>query len=354
MKKHINPLQTNWRNFTTTSKKVNKLPKLDSAAPKLNVELKPSENEANSNVNLEVLSKANSLGSNTLPGLSKFHNNPKDIVKRFKNNSNLAKNIIYSEKGRYDSDSELSKMLDSLSDEELYNYDTFRSARDYSRINKFPSKAGKYNLEGVKNRRLGATFARAISKIAEDSYGAVTEGDDFWDTDRLAMRSINKESIYKCRNSREKQNIIVMLDSSPSCSELSDLYSKIAIECINYGDIELYDAPNGRLVHIYDNKQQKFVKFLNIEDIKKNVHRWSLFKNRTIIFFGDFDGERVVFNNTLNNKIYYFNKKQDYECLDRMKLYHKRNTAPHNFRNLTMIPNIYNLKNFMEACKKLK
>lgn len=351
MKKHTNPLQTNWRNFTTTSKKVKKAsPKLDSAAPKLNVKLKPSENKANSNGNLNVLSKANSLGSNTLPGLSKFHNNPKDIVKRFKNNSNLANNDIYL---RSNSD-EVNKMIETLNDEDQEKYFSFNSAKNYSRINRFPSKPGKYNLEGVKNRRLGAVFSRVISKIAEDSYGAVTEGDDFWDTDRLAMRSINKESIYKCRNSREKQNIIVILDSSPSCSELSDLYSKIAIECINYGDVELYDAPNARLVHMYSHKQQKFAKFLTIEDIKKNVHSWSLFKNRTIIFFGDFDGAHVVFKNTIHNKVYYFTNELADSCLRKMELYKDKGQIAHNFRNLKMIPRIYDLKNFMEACKKLK
>jgi len=325
-------------------------PKLDSAAPGLNVKLKPSENKANSNGNLNVLSKANSLGSNTLPGLSKFHNNPKDIVKRFKNNSNLANNDIYL---RSNSD-EVRKMIETLNDEDQEKYFSFNSANNYSRINRFPSKPGKYNLEGVKNRRLGATFARAISKIAEDSYGAVTEGDDFWDTDRLAMRSINKESIYKCRNSREKQNIIVILDSSPSCSQLSDLYSKIAIECINYGDVELYDAPNARLVHMYSHKQQKFAKFLTIEDIKKDVHSWSLFKNRTIIFFGDFDGAHIVFKNTIHNKVYYFTNELADSCLRKMELYKHKGQIAHNFRNLKMIPRIYDLKNFMEACKKLK
>jgi len=356
LKKHINPLKTNWRNFTTTSKKVT-TPFMDSAkAPELNVKLKTSEIKADSLKNLNVSSKVNSSGGSKLPGLSKLHNNPKNIIKRFKNNSkgnDKTRNFVYGRRNTLEKREEFNNMYRIMSRDEQDRYHDFENHKHYSKINKNPAKPGKLDLNGVKNRRLGAAFSRVISKIAEDNVGAYTEGDDFWDADRLAMRTINKESIYKCRMSREKHNVIVALDSSPSCSAEAHLYSQIAIECIKYGDIELYDAPNARLVHMYSNKNNKFVEFLTLEDLKKNVHRWSLFKNRTIIFFGDFDGVNVVFNSTSNNKVYYFCSKNKLDCEDKIK-YKNMKGISHNFRNLKMIPGIWDLNKFMDACKKLK
>ena len=106
--------------------------------------------------------------------------------------------------------------------------------------------------------------------------------------------------------SREKHNIIIILDSSPSCSRYANFYGKIASQCVQYGDVELYDGPNARLVHIYKPREKSFVTFLTAEDIFNNVHEWSLFKNRTIIFFGDSDGLYTVLKNTVHNKVYYF------------------------------------------------
>jgi len=345
LKKGTNPLKTNWRKFVTQSNKESST--LNSAAPELNTNDMPSVQSVN------VKSKVSNSGGQKLPGLGKFHNNSKNVTERFNKNANNYTSEMDELYKSYDKSEEFENMIDMLTEKQRERINNFRSAVDMSRINRNPSMPNKLNLDGVKTRRLAVTLSRAISKIAEDSIGATIEGDDFWDTERLAMRSINKESIYKCRNSREKHNVLILLDSSPSCSNEAELYSQIASQCTQYGDVELYDAPNARLVHMYDNKRKRFVEFLTVDDIKNDVHRWSMFKNRNIIFFGDFDGDRIAFANTLNNKVYYFCTEDMEDCIYRMNSF-KQNKIPHNFKNLTIIPSVYDTKTFMEACKKLK
>jgi hypothetical protein len=250
----------------------------------------------------------------------------------------------------YNQNDERDMMMDVMKYSQRRKIDQFDEDVNMSRINMYPALPGKYTLEGARNRRLAVELSRVISKLAEDHVGAALEGDEFWDCDRLSMRKLNRESIYKCRMTREKHNIIIMLDSSPSCDEYSNFYSDIASQCVQFGDIELYDAPNARIVHMYSNRKKAFVEFFTIEDILKDVHMWSLFKNRTIVFFGDFDGLHIVLGGTINNKVYYFCTQDT----DDIQWYLKDNTKPCNYRNLEIIPNITSVESFMKACKKLK
>jgi len=352
LKKGTNPLKTNWRDFLTESNI--KSSTLNSAAPELDVKSNIPPIETPNVQTVNVRSKVSNSGGQKLPGLGKFHNNSKNVIKRFKKSSeNMDKSMEDLYQISQNNSSEFYDMMDTLDDIQRDRVSDFQTGVDYSRINHKPAIPGKLDLSGVRTRRFAITLSRAISKIAEDNVGATTDGDDFWDADRLAMRSINKESLYKCRNSREKHNVLILLDSSPSCSNEAELYSQIASQCTQYGDVELYDAPNARLVHMYDGKKKRFVEFLTVDDIINNLHRWSMFKNRNIIFFGDFDGYRIAFANTFNNKVYYFCSEPEEDCLRRMRRF-KNSSIPHNFKNLTMIPNIYDNQSFMEACKKLK
>ena len=349
MKRSSNPLQVNWRRFSSESN-------LGRATIKHETpELKTTESKPITR-NIDVKSKANNPGGLKPLGLSKYHNNSKNVTEKFNKSKNNLDKMSKLMHGDYDSDSdynEFDEMYRCLTEEQQDLLDNFQSAKDYSRVTKKPARAGRYNLDSARDRRLAITLSTVISKVAEDNVGATIDGDDFWDADRLAMRTLNKESIYKCRNTREKHNVLLLLDSSPSCARQSDFYSKIATQSTNYGDIELYDAPNARLVHIYNSKKKEFVEFLTVEDVCNDVHRWSLFKNRTIIFFGDFDGFVTVAKNTIHNKVYYFCTENRRSCLEYMKSLTGR-CIPHNFRNLTMIPNVVDRKTFMEACKKLK
>jgi len=141
--------------------------------------------------------------------------------------------------------------------------------------------------------------------------GEPEPGDEFWDVDRLLNRRLSRENILNCKMSREKESIIMILDSSPSCARQARFYSQLASVAALHSDVELYNAPNARLVEIYNRRKRKFVKCITPQDIMADVHTWSLFRNRVIIFFGDGDGQQIISNAADHNKIYWFNYEDD-------------------------------------------
>ena len=339
MKKHTNLIKADWRNYTSGLEKQLRSTEVNTTTP-------PNSPTISANTNKSSVPHVkNNSGGQPLPGLGNLRNNPANINRKF--NSNTKNNNAF--------DPYNNKLLKdgNLNRSQETKLENFQSDHDMSRINKNPAPAGKLSLKDVKNRRLGVELARTISKLAEDNIGAYTEGDDFWDCDRLAMRQITKESIFNCKMSREKHNIIIILDSSPSCSRYANFYGKIASQCVQYGDVELYDGPNARLVHIYKPREKSFVTFLTAEDIFNNVHEWSLFKNRTIIFFGDNDGLYTVLKNTVHNKVYYFYTRDEDDFRYSLDDYAEYG-GDCNTKNLKPIYNIKDVDSFMKACKKLK
>jgi len=341
LKKHTNLIKADWRNYTSgleskllckTEVKTTTLPN----SPTISANTSKSS----------VPHVKNNSGGQPLPGLGNLRNNPANINRKFNSNTNAFNpdNSKLFQNG---------KDRAKLTEPQKNKLENFRQDHDMSRINKNPAPAGKLSLKDVRDRRLGVELSRTISKLAEDNIGAYTEGDDYWDCDRLAMRQITKESIFNCKMSREKHNIIIILDSSPSCSRYANFYSKIASQCVQYGDVELYDGPNARLVHIYKPREKSFVKFLTAEDVFNNVHKWSLFKNRTIIFFGDSDGFHIALRNTVHNKVYYFYTSDENDFQYALQD-HTDYGGDCNTKNLKPIYNIKDVDSFMKACKKLK
>ena len=105
--------------------------------------------------------------------------------------------------------------------------------------------------------------------------------------------------------SRERESIVLLLDSSPSCENLSSMYSNISTYAAGFGDIDIYDAPNGGVTKYYCRKSRKFVEL----PASERCRNWSyLFKNRKIIFFGDFDGISNLKekHKRVRNKVYHF------------------------------------------------
>ena len=340
MKKHTNLIKADWRSYT--SGLGNKL-----ASTEVKTTTLPNSPSISANTNKSSVPHVkNNSGGKPLPGLGNLRNNPAKINRKFNSNTNAF-------------DPRNSKLLQNgkeranLTEPQKNKLEDFKQDHEMSRINKNPAPAGKLSLKDVRDRRLGVELSRTISKLAEDNIGAYTEGDDYWDCDRLAMRQITKESIFNCKMSREKHNIIIILDSSPSCSRYANFYGKIASQCVQYGDVELYDGPNARLVHIYKPREKSFVKFLTAEDVFNNVHEWSLFKNRTIIFFGDSDGFHIALRNTVHNKVYYFYTSDENDFQYALQD-HTDYGGDCNTKNLKPIYNIKDVDSFMKACKKLK
>ena len=347
MKKHTNLIQTDWRNYNALGKSAEEIKKSSEPAKFEKMTSLTTPVWSGGNGKLSLSCKVLDSGSKMFPGLSKFRNNPSSVNKKFKSNIN-SKFALKVNSTQYD------ELVDKTHDKvSIMKLQDFHTHYAMSGINRNPCEGNRFSLNGAKNRRLSVELSRVISKLAEEHIGANTEGEDFWDCDRLAMRQITKESIFNCRMSREKHNIIMMLDSSPSCSNYANFYSDIVTQCVKYGDIELYDAPNARLANFYDSRKKSFVEFLTEEDILNNVHRWSLFNNRTIIFFGDLDGLRVVMNSTLHNKIYYF-LTENKNCFDDELYYIFEDKIQCNTKNLRVFYKIRDIKSFMAACKKLK
>jgi len=160
-------------------------------------------------------------------------------------------------------------------------------------------------IERLKKRRLAVEFARIISKIAEDLTGYPVDGDDEWDITAIMKRKINYRSLASCRQSREKERVILILDTSGSCYRQANFYNEIARVALKQGDIELYLAPNAEIQYKWNREWEEI-----------DTWNWQ-WQNRTIIFFGDFDGGDMVVKASWKNKIYWFSSEGDrYKDMD--------------------------------------
>tara|TARA_R100000687_G_scaffold53248_1_gene42290 strand:- start:506 stop:1630 length:1125 start_codon:yes stop_codon:yes gene_type:complete len=206
-------------------------------------------------------------------------------------------------------------------DKEARVVDNFLSALDYSsHTSAFHSSKpdGKTKFQrneraahslGVqyfksRNKRYGTAFANLIAKLAEDNSGNDVDGDEFWDEQLLAERTVTRHSINKCKKDKTKERIVLMLDTSPSCRQVANFYGLMANIAEGYDDIEVYDVPNGRIVHKYSRRYKRFVPAWNLEDIINGAHEWKYMKNRTVLIFSDSDCTNTVEKNIgINNAI---------------------------------------------------
>ena len=210
---------------------------------------------------------------------------------------------------------------------------------------------------GMKIRRLGNHVSNMIAKFAEDQCGNdIYPGNEFWDEDALLNRVMTKVPIHICRKDRELDKVILILDTSPSCSQQALLYANIARSVIGHGLVEMYDAPNAYITRKFCPVRKKFVEFMDADTIvDKIVPEWGHFKKRHIIFFGDTDGWRIVTKAMKNNTINWFmnidgGEFQDYLGISKAE---KLQRLPVQCRK-RIYTNIYNTKDFIDTIKKLK
>ena len=195
-------------------------------------------------------------------------------------------------------------------------------------------------MHRLQKRRLANALGTIVSKIAEDRAGEPTIGDDEWNVDELLYRTITRRSINSCKQSRERERIILILDTSPSCAEESRFYMDIAKSSVNLNDLEMYDAPNGHIVKEYNALDRKFIPIG--KDKSTIFSKWEMFVNRTIIFFGDYDGRRIINEASKHNNIYWFNPvytEHDY--------YHEDFVGNHIYK-------CKNEKDFMRLVRKIR
>ena len=341
--KNDTTINSSWRNFNSPEEKEHL------SDVKYSLRMNDSSN-SKSKMNPVKLSgsfgQKRTKGAMMPPSASKFHHNQKLIDTKFKQQSNvksLEQKVMYNKATSH----EWRALEESLSRGELNKLSGFTGDVEMAR-NLKPATAHKFDLDISGTRRMSVDFARIVSKIAEDNSGSIIDGGDFWDVNKLIARVIDNRNILHCKSSRELESVVLLLDSSPSCSQYAKLYSELAVTASNFDDVDMYNAPNARITHRYNKKQKDFTVCMSFDDIINDAHKWKYFKNRVIMFFGDFDGINVVLKNTYNNKVYWFCTESEDYIEDELGC-HDYNSA-----NLTVFPRVVNAKGFINAMKIIR
>ena len=169
--------------------------------------------------------------------------------------------------------------------------------------------------ERSRHQKLQRSFIQVVEKLAEDLVGYPYVGDDEWDIERIMMRSITREEIQHCRQTRDREALVLVLDTSGSCSEQAIMYSKFAEIAQQYSDIDIVIAPNAIPSLVKYGHEHEWERYNRMDIVRKSEEHkygWVLdwpFKGRTMIFFGDLDGSDWVIRASWRNNVYWFNSE---------------------------------------------
>ena len=186
--------------------------------------------------------------------------------------------------------------------------DKARKEREHRRYRINNGQAPKdfdLTMKHLKKRRLSNMLATMVGKIAEDRAGEPIIGNDEWSVPEILNRVMTRVNINTCKQTRERERIVIILDTSPSCARYAKFFIDIARASANLNDLEMYDAPNAYIVKQYSKASKEFVD-IGI-DCASVLMEWEALKGRTIIFFGDWDGEKILCKASKDNTIYWFN-----------------------------------------------
>lgn len=350
MKERTTRIKGKWRNFKTPQDGLEGL--RNAPTHTIVVEATPSANP----FNLKGKAINAALGKYTFPGAAKYHNNQNNVIQKFTKQTGEAFKGAVSNLygGGFSNERDRRLFYESLTSRQEHAFDDFSGDIEMSNINLSPAVAGEFSLDLKGDRRIATQFARIISKIAEDYSGPLVEGNSVWDMNKLIYRKIDNRNIVHCKGDKEKQSVVLILDSSPSCSRYVDFYSEMAVIASKFDDIDMYDAPNARLVHRWNSSRNKFERFLTLDDVCNDIHKWKLFKNRVILFFGDFDGYNIVLKNSPNNRIFYFGTEDTEEFKNNANYFVANQGINCNLNNITYFPQVRGRKAFIKAMKTIR
>lgn len=200
------------------------------------------------------------------------------------------------------------EIIDSeIDDEGVFSKQTGGDWREPETDERNRDQAFAIALQELRERRLQRAFATIVAKTAEDAASLPVEGDDEWDIESIMRRRLDHRPLWQCRQSRERERVVIVLDTSGSCYEQAEFFQRIANLAARLGDAEIYSAPNAVI-----NNQ-----LIAGED--RWVHapygaQWP-FRRRVVLFFGDFDGGDSVVEAARENRVYWFscegNRYQD-------------------------------------------
>ena len=202
---------------------------------------------------------------------------------------------------------EIKKNIEQAKDNIRRDWKLERFGTNHNRVGK------DFEYETLRNRKLSSMLSLLFSKVAEERMGDKVEGTDKWDVNKIMFRKVSKKLITNCKYSREKQRLVLLLDSSPSCRSMSDLYSQISTESARFDDLDIYDAPNGYPHSIYDPRRKKYRK-LNEEELNATL-MWNGFNGRTVIYFGDDDASYIMGKAFKHCEVHWF-----YQCYGRREI----------------------------------
>ncbi|MFH1136897.1 MAG: hypothetical protein V1816_12535 [Pseudomonadota bacterium] len=152
-----------------------------------------------------------------------------------------------------------------------------------------------FSLEEARRRRLAHAFSIIVSKVAEDLSGPPLPGEDEWSVSDLMERRLTRRPLHMCRRTREREALVLILDTSGSCLPQAQFYGFLAEAAVKSGDIELYAAPNAGLRS--RRTHRGWVPLGSVD--------W-FFRRRVVVFCGDFDGGDRVVEASWSNKVYWF------------------------------------------------
>jgi hypothetical protein len=197
------------------------------------------------------------------------------------------------------------------------DYDNLRpesAPRSYHRNADGASAAFDLNEAAARRQaKVANAFSVVVAKMAEDLSGKIIHGHDEWNVAELPMRKYEGKMLDDCMYSRERESAVLVLDTSGSCSQQAKFYQQIGRLAAARGDLEMYEAPNADFQRKWDPAKKEWVTLPVREYIDEDGDRMRGFvqpklKGRSIIFFGDFDGQAAILSWVRNyNRVYWLN-----------------------------------------------
>jgi len=165
-------------------------------------------------------------------------------------------------------------------------------------------------------QRTAKTFARLVSKVAEDMSYERRPGDEFWDPRKIMRRQIDNRPLRHCKMEYTKRRLALLVDTSPSCRDEAVFYSKIASGAMLRDDIDIFLCPNGHIDAKFDPEPMRFVTDDRGDD-------WGL-EGRTVLYFTDWDGSDQLVTHSRDCNLYWFDNCRPEQYWESQRERHRR------------------------------
>jgi len=250
-----------------------------------------SESENESDSTNESESNNDSESENESMSVSEEKNKSESNSKSENESESESENTSESES---ENENENENEVESENEEESENEDSEQQQFSYQYNT---DEVVKINIDYVALHYQTA-FQRFIERIAEEETKAISYDNENskYNVKKLMFRQYEKKSLNAYKVSRIRESIVLILDTSGSMDWWAKNLSIIANLALRRRDVEIFVAPNG-----YIEYQHTLTRNIPVNH-EKLMSEW---KERTVIYVGDFDGaDTPVFLSQNNNVIY--------------------------------------------------